>query len=123
MYYNSAVAALPGAVCDIQDINRACCHPYGTPPEELCRKTRQAAIREPRQIAMFLAYKYLRMKTTEAGRAYGKDHATVIHSTRVVRSLYETDKFFRQRIHQIMAQLGINNMVVYERLELKCKVS
>ncbi|MFH1215731.1 MAG: chromosomal replication initiator protein DnaA [Pseudomonadota bacterium] len=57
---------------------------------ELQSKTRKQSISLPRQIAMYLSRKYTDMPLTDIGKAFNRDHSTVVHSIRTI-----TDKRIR----------------------------
>lgn len=52
--------------------------------KELQSKSRKKAITTPRQIAMYLARKYTEESLTDIGKAFNRDHSTVLHSIKVV---------------------------------------
>jgi len=75
---------------------------YGITSRQLVAKTRKREILEPRQIAIWLAVKYTRMSKVAIGANIGgKDHATVLHSERVVDNLLETDKLYSKRFNEM----------------------
>lgn len=49
-----------------------------------------------RQLHMALLHKTFKVNQRMAGILYGKDHATVNHSCKVVKNLYQTNKVFRE---------------------------
>ena len=57
---------------------------------ELQSKSRKQALAFPRQIAMYLSRKYTEMPLVDIGKAFNRDHSTVVHSIRVI-----TDKRIR----------------------------
>ncbi|MCP4342521.1 MAG: chromosomal replication initiator protein DnaA [Desulfobulbaceae bacterium] len=52
--------------------------------KELQSKSRKRAITTPRQIAMYLARKYTEDSLVDIGKAFNRDHSTVLHSIKVV---------------------------------------
>ena len=52
--------------------------------KELQSKSRKKAITTPRQIAMYLARKYTEESLVDIGKAFNRDHSTVLHSIKVV---------------------------------------
>lgn len=60
--------------------------------EELRQKTRKKEIRSKRQICMYLLDWYGNWTQNQIGLLFRKDHATVIHSCRVVTNDMLTDK-------------------------------
>lgn len=60
-------------------------------PERLKKKSRKREIVEARQLAMYLAKEYTTASLATIGYEIGKkDHATVLHSCKVVNNLQET---------------------------------
>lgn len=100
---------LPGITTDLDTITCAVTRDYNLLPQDLSLNTRRREIVEPRQICMFLANTYLRMTSIKTGKVFGmRDHSTVIHSTKVVRDRYKTDKMFRSRLRGIISSIGID---------------
>ena len=65
-------------------------------------KTRKRDVTQCRQIIMFLSKKYTQLSLSLIGARCGdRDHATVLHSIRVVEDLYQTDKKFKQNLDEI----------------------
>ncbi len=64
-------------------------HNFGVPRSELCSKSRKGATVWARQVAMYLARHYTLLPLDEIGRAFGRDHATVIHAFQKVRDAIE----------------------------------
>lgn len=70
--------------------------------EEMNSRSRKRDIVQARQIAMYFAKKYTPFSLTMIGQHIGnKDHATVLHSCKIVNDLLETDKKFRQYIEDM----------------------
>lgn len=66
---------------------------------QLKLKTREAKIRQPRQIAMYFAKEFSNNSLTSIGAFYGgKDHSTVHHAYKVCLNDYKTDHAFRKDI-------------------------
>lgn len=106
---------LPGATIKREEVRRAhitedliketCSRAYGITVEELERNTRLRAIAEPRQVAMHLIRFSMGKSLHEAALPFRKNHATVVHATKVVRKLMMyTD--FRERYDAICAEIG-----------------
>ncbi len=55
-------------------------HNFGIPRNELISKSRKQAIAWARQVAMYLARRYTLLPLEEIGKAFERDHATVIHA-------------------------------------------
>jgi chromosomal replication initiator protein len=60
--------------------------------QELRSKSRKKEVAFPRQVAMYLARKFTEQSLTDIGKAFNRDHSTVLHSIKVVsdRQLRDT---------------------------------
>jgi len=99
---------LTGIKTSVETVIRAVENEYGVSFAMLKEETRKRHIVEPRQIIMW-ALKELRptMSLSSIGALFsGKDHATVMHSRKVVEQLIQTDQVFRERIFMILNNLG-----------------
>lgn len=54
--------------------------------EDLRSRSRKRSIAFPRQVAMFLARKYTEESLADIGRAFNRDHSTVLHAIKAVSS-------------------------------------
>jgi chromosomal replication initiator protein len=64
-------------------------HTFGVSRVDLISKSRKGTITWARQVAMFLARSYTLHPLQEIGRAFGRDHATVIHAFQKVMDTME----------------------------------
>ena len=71
------------------DIQKAVCDYFALPVEELTGKSREKKVAGPRQIGIFLCRKLTSCSTTEIGRAFNRNHATVLYSSSTVQTLYK----------------------------------
>lgn len=81
----------------LQTIESIVCRVFGFTPQEMNKeiKHRKRELVKARQIFHYLAKKYTPMSLYQIGAYYHKDHATVLHSCRVVTNIVETkDKDF-----------------------------
>lgn len=86
----------------IDKIQRIVCEYYNINIEQLHTKTRERIIVQARQITHYFAYKMTNKDLREIGKTIGKkNHATVIHSRKVVNNLMETDKEIKAQIEEI----------------------
>ncbi|MCK9577929.1 chromosomal replication initiator protein DnaA [bacterium] len=68
--------------------------------------SRKKEFSKPRQIAMYLIKKELKMSYSEIGRKFGgKDHTTVIHACQLVEKSYQEDEQTRQEIDLILQRI------------------
>ena len=77
------------------------CHYYGLSFKEISRPTRKREIVKARQVAMYFLKKYSKKSLASIGAIFKKDHATVLHSCRVVAEDMKSDKFYRNEIKHI----------------------
>ncbi len=79
---------------------------YGVEVESVNTRSRKREVVQVRQVAMYLAKKYLDMSTAKIGLYIGKrDHATVLHACKTITNLAETDKQFRSELNKIEISL------------------
>jgi hypothetical protein len=72
---------------------------------DLCSKSRKKAITFPRQISMYLARKYTNQPLADIGRAFNRDHSTVVHSVRVISDQIARSGSVRGQIELISTRL------------------
>ncbi len=76
---------------------------------DLKSKNRSRCFAVPRQIAMFLARQITNASTTEIGLRFGgKDHSTVIHSTKKIEGLLKTDSALASTIHTLRQKIDMS---------------
>ena len=79
---------------------------YGVEISAINTRSRKREVVLVRQVAMYLAKKYLDLSTAKIGLYIGnRDHDTVLHDCKTVTNLCETDKQFRGELSQIELQL------------------
>lgn len=75
---------------------------YGVEVGSINTRSRKREVVQVRQVAMYLAKKYLDISTSKIGLYIGnRDHATVLHACKMVTNLTETDKQFRGELNRI----------------------
>jgi chromosomal replication initiator protein len=68
--------------------------------------SRKKEYARPRQIAMYLLKKELKMSYSEIGRKFGgKDHTTVMHACQLIENFYEENDKTRQEIDLILQRI------------------
>ena len=86
----------------IDDIIKKVSDYYGVEVGAINTRSRKREVVQVRQVAMFLAKKYLDMSTSKIGQYVGnRDHATVLHACKAVANLADTDKQFRMELNEI----------------------
>ena len=63
---------------------------------DIMQNTRKQPIMEGRQVAMYILYEQ-GGKLRQVGGFFGRNHASVIHSKKVVCTLLEIDKCYREK--------------------------
>lgn len=80
----------------VDEILRKVAERYNLRTAELLSSRRDRSIARPRQIAMYLAKVLTTKSLPEIGRAFDRDHTTVIHAVKKVEELREKDADFRE---------------------------
>jgi chromosomal replication initiator protein len=73
-------------------INRVVAHYFNLKPEELRSKTRKGKIRLARQFSQYLMHVNFSYSLEFTGFFYGQDHATALHSKKVIEQQTALDK-------------------------------
>ena len=88
-------------------IDKVCDH-YTVKRADIFTKSRKRAIVQVRQIAMYLAQQHTQLSISRIGTLVGnRDHATVLHSCKIVSGRMEVDTAFRNEVHEIDASLTV----------------
>jgi len=92
----------------IEYIQKVVCDYYKIPLEQMLGKTRKREIVQARQISMYFSKNLTKASLASIGsKIGGKDHATVLHACKTVNNLIDTDKHFRNQIHEIEKRLKL----------------
>ena len=90
----------------IEQILRKVCSHYGMDEAVVHTKSRKRELVQVRQVAMYLAKKHTNSSTAKIGLLIGnKDHATVLHSCRIVENQAQVDKAFKNELTEIESSL------------------
>lgn len=88
-------------------IDKVCEH-YTVKRADIFTKSRKRAIVQVRQIAMYLAQQHTPLSISRIGTLVGnRDHATVLHSCKIVSGRMDVDSSFRNEVHEIDASLTV----------------
>jgi chromosomal replication initiator protein len=94
----------------IEQIQKAVADYYNLNLSDMSSRRRPASIAFPRQIAMYLARKLTKLSLVDIGDGFGKrDHGTVIHACKKVKSDIETDPEVRGAVEKLKASLERQN--------------
>ncbi len=94
---------------DITDWINAVCEHFETKPESLIMKSRKRELLQPRQIVQWglvLGVVPNSLSLANIGQMFKQDHATVLHSKKVVNQLCDTDAIFRENIMVLVNEFG-----------------
>ncbi len=94
------------ASVSIPNIQKTVADYYGLPLRELLSKRRTRSLARPRQVAMALAKELTEHSLPEIGDAFGgRDHTTVLHACRQVRTLIVTDAKLHEDWDKLLRKL------------------
>jgi chromosomal replication initiator protein len=88
-------------VVTIEHIQRRAAEFFGLKLADMRATTRTKAIAFPRQIAMYLARQLTHASLTEVGRAFDKDHTTVLHAVTKVEALVREDPKLKKTVETL----------------------
>jgi len=75
---------IPGRARSLDEIVAETARAYGLAPEALRSRSRKQVVVRPRQIAMYLARRYTAASLADIGRAFARDHTSVMYAIDVV---------------------------------------
>ena len=91
----------------IPNIQKTVADYYGLQIKDLLSKRRTRSLARPRQMAMALTKELTEHSLPEIGDAFaGRDHTTVLHACRQIRSLMETDGKMREDWDKLIRKLS-----------------
>ena len=79
-----AAVELPGRARSLDEIMAETARAYGVSKEALSARSRKQSFVRPRQVAMYLARRYTDASLAEIGRAFSRDHTSVMYAIDVV---------------------------------------
>jgi chromosomal replication initiator protein len=90
----------------IEAVQLATCNFFNISLADLLSEKRERQIARPRQIAMSLCKDLTGASLPEIGKAFGgRDHTTVLHAARKIKSLLETDTDLKEKFNQLKNKL------------------
>ena len=91
---------------NVQRIIDICCRTWGVTEGQLKSEVRDRKLVEPRQVAQYLISMHTKNIGVERiGKMFNRNHATVLHSIRVVKNLMETNKDFKAKVEYANSQV------------------
>ena len=88
------------------EVRRAVTLFFDVTGDDLDRRTRCVRMARIRQIAFYLCRNHTTRSLPEIGRAFDRDHTTVLHGVRRIASLRETDAALDRDLSKLEAQLA-----------------
>jgi chromosomal replication initiator protein len=85
-------------VITIEHIQRTVSGFFGLKLADMRTRTRTKAVAFPRQIAMYFARQLTHASLTEVGRAFDKDHTTVLHAVSKIEAMIREDAKLKKTI-------------------------
>ena len=73
--------------------------------QDIQSKSRKKTIAFPRQVSMYLARKYTEQGLAEIGKAFNRDHSTVLHSVRVISDAMTRNGSIRGQVELLAKKL------------------
>lgn len=108
-------------ICDIKKIQKVIANFYSIKISDLESQNRSRNIARPRQIAMYFAKTLTKETLPQIGKEFGgKNHATVIHSFKLVKDLMVNDNKFLEEI-KILEEKILNAPKVVDKKFKKSK--
>ncbi len=98
--------ALQDKLVSIDNIQRTVAEYYKIKVADILSKRRSRSVARPRQVAMALSKELTNHSLPEIGDAFGgRDHTTVLHATRKIAELRETDADIREDYKNLLRTL------------------
>ena len=91
----------------IDEIQRKVAEHYNIRVAEMTSKRRDRPVARPRQIAMYLAKELTTKSLPDIGRAFDRDHTTVIHAVKAIEQLREKDPLFKEETNNLRRILSV----------------
>lgn len=79
---------------------------FRVPVEEVLGQRRSSSLVLCRSVCMYLVRQKFRYSLSEIGRAFGRDHTSVLQSLRKVEKRMKEDAWLRASVKNFMQQLG-----------------
>jgi chromosomal replication initiator protein len=101
LYHDLALPKKPA----IQEILNCVCKHFHMEKDLLLSRSRKKAVYQPRQVAMYLCREHTDSTLTAIGKAFRRDHASVIHSLAVIHRKSVTDATIRKQLSFLAEQI------------------
>ena len=90
----------------VEEIQEKTCEAFGVSLEALRSSSRAASVAWARQVAMYLARELTEETLPAIGRAFGRNHTTVMHACRRTADRIATDREAYEAVHRLTRELG-----------------
>lgn len=91
----------------IEEIQRKVAEHYNIRVSEMTSKRRERSVARPRQIAMYLAKHLTTKSLPDIGRAFARDHTTVIHAVKTIEEMRKKDASFQEETDSLRRTLSL----------------
>lgn len=89
----------------VRQIQEAVCREFSITFAQMLSPDRKRAFARPRQIAMFLAREFTALSYPDLGRAFCRDHCTVLHAIETVQNL-DPAGAYAQSVHALREEIN-----------------
>lgn len=100
------IPPLAGCRITIAEIQAAVAAKFAIPESEMRSERRSQDVARPRQVAMYLSRALTPRSIPQIGRAFNRDHTTVLHGMRRVKELMEVDGELASQISALTSLLS-----------------
>jgi chromosomal replication initiator protein len=97
---------MPGRARSLEEISAETARAYGLPPEALRSRSRKQIYVRPRQIAMYLARRYTDASLADIGRAFERDHTSVMYAIDAVERRIVERPQLRYELEALAARIS-----------------
>ena len=90
---------------DLTTITETICRFFQITPDILVSTSRRKEAVRPRNMAMYLSRHMTDLPLTDIGRAFGRNHSTVVYAINKTESLIKKDSFYRRQVEFLKDQI------------------
>lgn len=101
------VQAARPKITSIDEVQRLVCHHFQIRSTDLLSKDRSKTVAMARHVAMYLCKSSLQASYPEVGRAFGKDHTTVMSAVKKMKEMRERDAQLRSHLEELERQMSL----------------
>jgi chromosomal replication initiator protein len=97
---------MPGRPRTLDEIASVVTRAYGLAADALRSRSRKRVVTQPRQVAMYLARRYTAASLADIGRAFGRDHTSVMYAIDVVERRIVERPQLRYELEALAARIS-----------------